>query len=632
VAGEILKNPQTTQQEKDAALSILHDKIGAGRPLGSVEWQSDLWSVMHPNQYPEGSKTYTQLLDWRKVELFEHQKAALSKEEVVSAGARAYLVDDKKIKLRAVKGNGIVDSRPVYPRTVAAAKAILAGPTTTAEAKELWADAHVMLFLLTKASDVHTAIHHLQKAISVRPKDWRLRQHLGALYMTIDNFNLALTQITVAVDVAPDAFTKWDVSSRKAKVLLLLSHTREGIDLMEDVLSKHDEFKAHPEMTEDVLGKLAVGQYMVCQHYAHDNQRGKAKKHFSEAESKRKSLSPDAAKEVNWDNRMLALMMVTDLDPSTASHGECHYCGTVSDRPKNCDRCKAATYCGRECQVAHWKLCHKKQCQQAKVDLNEEKKANRMHAKEEHEKRERIKKLPPLDRNLDPHKVWAQAVQLAKQEGHLQDAAFKFLVALFMDNSLDVNNTEPMLKAASACNAKDPVRRALELVVEPIDFHVLSREIIAMEMENGEDHFYQPCDAESLEQVNRRTFGIAMCKILMARRLSIRLVVRPPADAQNEVNKEALLHASTLICAAKDLLDPDRWLSLQFELGYSASDVGAVDEAKRWLSKFVTNLGELRQTNGGKLPKHWKTMKQRAELKLSRVPLMEVASMHGMFS
>ena len=45
----------------------------------------------------------------------------------------------------------------------------------------------------------------------------------------------------------------------------------------------------------------------------------------------------------------------------------CAFCGK-KDAPQRCSRCKSVCYCGRECQVGHWKA-HKAGCKLAAADL-----------------------------------------------------------------------------------------------------------------------------------------------------------------------------------------------------------------------------------------------------------------------
>ena len=46
----------------------------------------------------------------------------------------------------------------------------------------------------------------------------------------------------------------------------------------------------------------------------------------------------------------------------------CQNCGIQSVGCKSCSGCQKAHYCGKDCQKAHWKSSHKRQCQNAKAD------------------------------------------------------------------------------------------------------------------------------------------------------------------------------------------------------------------------------------------------------------------------
>ena len=65
-----------------------------------------------------------------------------------------------------------------------------------------------------------------------------------------------------------------------------------------------------------------------------------------------------------------ALKFLTGLslkqnDKKTAcisSANGCENCGISAINLRACSRCKAVSYCSRECQVAHWKAGHKAAC------------------------------------------------------------------------------------------------------------------------------------------------------------------------------------------------------------------------------------------------------------------------------
>ncbi|EFJ46869.1 hypothetical protein VOLCADRAFT_92611 [Volvox carteri f. nagariensis] len=53
---------------------------------------------------------------------------------------------------------------------------------------------------------------------------------------------------------------------------------------------------------------------------------------------------------------------VGTLTPVALPHRECAGCKRLFDKALMCGKCKQAWYCGRECQVAHWRAGHKNEC------------------------------------------------------------------------------------------------------------------------------------------------------------------------------------------------------------------------------------------------------------------------------
>ena len=47
---------------------------------------------------------------------------------------------------------------------------------------------------------------------------------------------------------------------------------------------------------------------------------------------------------------------------SFVSSTSCAHCGVAATCLKACTRCRSVVYCGRDCQVGHWKAGHKKSC------------------------------------------------------------------------------------------------------------------------------------------------------------------------------------------------------------------------------------------------------------------------------
>jgi hypothetical protein len=133
--------------------------------------------------------------------------------------------------------------------------------------------------------------------------------------------------------------------------------------------------------------------------------------------------------------------------------------------------------------------------------------------------------------------------------------------------------------------------------------------------------------SESLADVNRVEFGVAMCAIFQARVIARCFTVRSAEQAQSPAYKQAFEDAAGLITTAKMNLDPHRWLTFQYELGYSNLDIGAAQEAKTWFETFIQALDTLERTS--KVTKHWKKMRKQAREKLKLVPKLEMHQQKG---
>lgn len=89
--------------------------------------------------------------------------------------------------------------------------------------------------------------------------------------------------------------------------------------------------------------------------------------------------NPDSASEASIDADMNALRIESNAPPqaygaphelrftSASAHGQsCGACGKsgVLQKLQLCTRCKKVWYCGKECQLGHWRKGHKKECSQ----------------------------------------------------------------------------------------------------------------------------------------------------------------------------------------------------------------------------------------------------------------------------
>jgi len=131
----------------------------------------------------------------------------------------------------------------------------------------------------------------------------------------------------------------------------------------------------------------------------------------------------------------------------------------------------------------------------------------------------------------------------------------------------------------------------------------------------------------TLEDVDRRAFGLGMCFIMYARKIGIVFSCKSAADARRTETRDAFDDVAKLVMNSKQYIDPRRWLTLHFELGYTNMDVGALIEGEKWLKLFTTKIEstESFRTNRGS-KQHWLGMKSSAESRLQQLSLMKMMS------
>lgn len=128
----------------------------------------------------------------------------------------------------------------------------------------------------------------------------------------------------------------------------------------------------------------------------------------------------------------------------------------------------------------------------------------------------------------------------------------------------------------------------------------------------------------SIYDMDRDQFGLGMCRIMYARKLSFAFSCKSAADARRIENKIAYDDVAKLIQEASFYIDPQRWMTMQFEMGYSSMDVGAVTEAEKWLNQCKHNIDRTKssRSNQGAI-QHWSKMKSSCETRLIQLPLMK---------
>jgi hypothetical protein len=204
-----------------------------------------------------------------------------------------------------------------------------------------------------------------------------------------------------------------------------------------------------------------------------------------------------------------------------------------------------------------------------------------------------------------------------------------------MDFSLDAQDMKLAKKAVEACPSDDTVALALGMLTHctknPLEHCEKQRQMaFSLDLKSRENPCV-PSNVESLEQVDRTEFGLAMNVIFQARIMGRCFAVTSTEQANSQIHKDAFNDVTRLISSAKVYLDPRRWLTYQYELGYSHLDIGAAREAKLWLDTFVKTLDTIKQKNGS-LNRHWTGYLNNARQKLAMVPMIERAQQSGKIS
>ena len=329
----------------------------------------------------------------------------------------------------------------------------------------------------------------------------------------------------------------------------------------------------------------------------------------------------------------------------------CANCGTTGDGLKLCTGCRHVYYCGRDCQLAHRKV-HKKQCKAMEQERLVERLAESLPFGVQPKPEARLRgpakvgnqqpsSTPSkfLDLDLLPLDLWKRGVSMIG-EGDMKEAAWNFLLGLYMDFSLDGNPMTPVIKAIDGCDDNDPVAMALSITTwQSQNRYHFTRERHLGFVEETCKRLESTASADasatspaisSIDEVNRNALAVGAAKLFHARILARHYMVRNPFDAHNRAFKAAYQKSADIINTAKTNIDPDRWLTLQYELGYSSFDTANLRKAKQWLTTVIKSLKKEQRERGAILNDHWLDTRASAEQKLQMVPMMEQAKRSGM--
>ena len=607
---EIAENPECSQIMRDFART----KLSEGRT------PSDQWSGYS--------------LDPIWVETIESCERygfpSLSDTSMIKIASKVLLLDEHSDGCKSVNAimlpNGQMDTLGAYPKLVKACRKVIKETSMIKEKcptkRDLAADANIALASLLNMEKVveggrSKAEKYFKDALVFRPNDWKIHSACSAMYMKCSSISQSLDSLSRAIELVKSPKASFDLSIKKGKLLSQLSRHEEAITILEEVMEKYEAMK--DELSDKDKGHATIAHFALCWNYSlsrKSNRYKKMLKHWKGAEAKRNQLSSDTIARLNWDFRDIAQMAVASVKPNLAlSHRECHYCHKVTDDVKTCSACKAAVYCSKECQVKAWKGGHKLECKKAKVERKKE--------KEEMKKPKKPVKF--VDELLVPENLFKKGVKLL-EDGDAEEAAWNFLVALFMDFSLDApHNIPPMQRCVNQCPRDNVVAMVLGMVsnhhgdylgkCEQV-LNTLSSQTHGTADLSGYDIY------EDFKDVNRDSFAYGVALVFSARWKNRMFDLKRGIDRNSNYN--AYHKLAEEIIDAKGFINPEQWLTFQFELGYSQYDIGAMEEGSYWLQRFVDNLNSIKKKNG-RLAPHYETYKGSAEQKLYLMPFMKQA-------
>ena len=435
----ILDDPDSTKSMRDIAISQLNDNVGIG----------DVFTGKSKIEMKIGDEVQVEVAakgNWILVEDFEEGNwSPSSGNVVVSTAAEEILsreIEDGRgplgLSSRGLQQDGSFDFFAAYPKLIEACTTIIDGAYVD---NELKSNAYTVVSHLRAQQSFNDisgeAMADLKKAVKLNPSDWRLHSALATRNMAVYNTALALESITRALELTTDNFASFSLGIHKGKILFNLGDNYQwAIEAFEEAITLFDNgLKDHRQMSDKLIGRLAVAEYMLVILYGKQGEHKKAANHYRDAEKKRDSIDEDVSKTIDWTNRVLAEVVIANIRPGNLAQGECHHCGEITDNPLRCSACKAVFYCGRDCQLSAWKGGHKKECKQ----LKSERRKKESTANQEFNIEQSRVNLLPLDANLDPNGLWKDGVQLSNK-GEFEEAAWKFLLALFMNAALDAND------------------------------------------------------------------------------------------------------------------------------------------------------------------------------------------------
>lgn len=208
--------------------------------------------------------------------------------------------------------DGTRDVLGAYPKLVSTCRKIIHDKSSGKD-PDLLADAHIVLGSLYQLQskpfkEYQEEERHFKKAVRFRPNDWRIHSSMSAMYMKHDQVALSLECITRAAELVQSKKAKFELLSKKGKLLSNLSRNEDAIVCLEQAMLDYDDIK--DDMSPKDKGHSAIAQYALCFNYSASSHskkyRQKMLHHWKQAESKRSMLPSDIIARMDWGFRTFA--------------------------------------------------------------------------------------------------------------------------------------------------------------------------------------------------------------------------------------------------------------------------------------------------------------------------------------
>ena len=610
---EVLTNPNSTQEMRDFARMRLADETGEVLPAPTTvhtvipQDESELEKRQRYAQCPP---------QWANVMSFEETGGGVDADTAVRSAAKAIMSPRGQSRHIPRMGKpdpttpGGYDSIICYPNLMRALKSCIhrhkQGAASGGDLANLCADAYVVwAWLAQKGSSVEKSKTLISKAIDVRPDHPAQLSMRSSFHAMTDMWALALRDSLDSRKVETDPYEIWSVGDNIAKCLNQLGRVDEAIVYLEEsckaAFDTNDPIGAQYRwMDAATRGRCCGNLYLLSSLYHKRGSRADlemAKNRFQEAEKREGKLDAKEQKAGGYGQfKMLAQLAATSQGVNSV--GECNYCNQPAAKLLRCTACESAAYCSRDCQKRAWKSGHKEECAVKKLQKQE-------REEKRHQSREsdaQTMKLPPVDGDLNPEELWQFGCDHAAAQP--DESAWCFLVSLFMDFSKTGRDMAPVKRAVRDCASGSKVAIALEPFAKKGRTSTTLPQT-ALEQAHRALHTTLPLHdglPGTLADQNRDSFAAGCATLFFARCLS---------QAGNAtLNQACVEEACRLTDRATSYVDPSRYLTMQFELGFAHRDVGACTESLRWY-RMMHDTAPVRPNP------HWAAMLQQAQLSIA---------------